>query len=254
MSDCMQRSLIGAWEDPRAQWFYVPAAFVPSQVTTQSISDIIHWIAEKPVVRSFSRPVSVEVARKIAEGIMQFYSTPWLAESDLGQNVRYFNSVPSPSDTVELIGPYFVADIDNVRIAERADDTSTPANTKSPADSTAQFAEARNQLLFSFGILLLEIGYGRPWHELKQSVAIPSTASDEAPSDYRVAEKLAHLLVNHMGLRFPKIVKKCLGCDFGLGETDLDNEDLQRGFVKDVVTGLEQLGERMREMDLGLQG
>ena len=61
------------------------------------------------------------------------------------------------------------------------------------------FTEARNELLFNFGILLLEIGYGRPWHELKQSMAKPPTAAGEKLSDYRAAEKLAQLLVNQMG-------------------------------------------------------
>ena len=55
----------------------------------------------------------------------------------------------------------------------------------------ADFTEARNKLLFNFGILLLEIGYGRPWHELRQSVAKTPTAAGEKLSDYRAAEKLA---------------------------------------------------------------
>ena len=66
-------------------------------------------------------------------------------------------------------------------------------------------------------------------------------------SDYRIAEKLAQFLVNQMGLTYPKILKKCLGCDFGLGETDLDNEALQRRFLEDVVSRLHQLGEKMKE-------
>ncbi len=66
-------------------------------------------------------------------------------------------------------------------------------------------------------------------------------------SDYRIAEKLAQFLVNQMGLTYPKILKKCLGCDFGLGETGLDNEALQRQFLEDVVSRLHQLGEKMKE-------
>ena len=50
-----------------------------------------------------------------------------------------------------------------------------------------------------------------------------------------------------MGLTYSKIIKNCLGCDFGLGETDLDNEDLQRRFLEDVVLGLQQLKEVMGE-------
>ena len=116
---------------------------------------------------------------------------------------------------------------------------------------TVDFAEARNKLLFNFGIILLEIGYGRPWHDLKLTIAKVPVAGENAKSlsDNQAAEKLAQLLVNQMGPTYSKIVRKCLGCDFGLGETNLDNEVLQRQFVVDVVSGLQRLGNHMKEMD-----
>lgn len=112
----------------------------------------------------------------------------------------------------------------------------------------------RNKLLFNFGILLLEIGYGRPWHVLKQTAprSQPATAAvrgaEQQLSDYSVAEKLARLLIDQMGLAYHKIIRKCLGCDFGLGESGLDNEDLQRRFLEDVVLGLQHLRQQLGEM------
>jgi hypothetical protein len=97
---------------------------------------------------------------------------------------------------------------------------------------------------------MLENGYARPWHELKQAV----TATHGELSDYKTAEKLAGQLVNQLGLTYPKIIKKCLGCDFGLGETDMDNEDLQRRFLEDVVAGLQQLRDYMAEMNIAPLG
>jgi hypothetical protein len=38
-----------------------------------------------------------------------------------------------------------------------------------------------------------------------------------------------------------KIVRKCLGCDFGEGTTDLNDPGLQNVFYKDVVCELERL-------------
>jgi len=245
MTDCMGLSLLGSWKGLHAQWFCVPSAPQTALGTSQSLSDIIRWIAEEPVLRSLPRPLLVELAGNVAEGIMQFYSTPWLAPTNLGQNVRYFNPTESSATAVQLKGPYFMARLECARAKGKMRPTSTGPL---PVDEAADFTGARNKLLFNFGILLLEIGYGRPWHELKQCVAKTPTAVGEKLSDYRAAEKLAQLLVNQMGLTYPKIIKKCLGCDFGLGETDLDNEDLQRRFLEDVVSGLQQLREHMREM------
>jgi hypothetical protein len=53
-----------------------------------------------------------------------------------------------------------------------------------------------------------------------------------------------------MGLAYPKIIRKCLNYDFRLGETDLDNEDLQRRFLEDVVSGLQKLREHMTEVNV----
>ena len=259
-TDCMGRSLLGSWEGPHAQWFCVPPAPQTTLGTSQSVSDIIRWIAEEPILRSFPRPLLVELAGNVAEGIMQFYSTPWLAPTNLGQNVRYFNPAESFATVVQLKGPYFMARLESARAKGKMRPTSTgplPVDETAPRyrdARAADFTEARNKLLFNFGILMLEIGYGQPWHELKQTVAKTHTAAGEKLSDYRAAEKLAQLLVNQMGLTYPKIIKKCLGCDFGLGETDLDNEDLQRRFLEDVVSELQQLREHVKDMNFVLLG
>ena len=53
-------------------------------------------------MRSLPRSLLVELESNVAEGIMQFYSTPWLSPTDLGRNVRYFNLEGSPETTASL--------------------------------------------------------------------------------------------------------------------------------------------------------
>ncbi|KAJ3463455.1 hypothetical protein MRS44_008241 [Fusarium solani] len=244
-------SFLGSWNGPHAEWFCVPAAFPREIGESRAVSDIIKWIAEEPVLRSLPRRILVELAGNVAEGIMQFYSTPWLASGDMGQNVRYFGPDRSKSTPIQLQGPYFMTRFKNKQGKSlpqpQADASSSEGIT---LHRTVRFLEARNELLFNFGILMLEICYARPWHELKQAV----TATHGELSDYKTAEKLAGQLVNQLGLTYPKIIKKCLGCDFGLGETDMDNEDLQRRFLEDVVAGLQQLRDYMAEMNIAPLG
>ncbi len=57
------------------------------------------------------------------------------------------------------------------------------------------------------------------------------------------------LLCNRMGPRFPTIVRKCLGCDFGLGESDLANEELQGIFLVDVVAALRDTESGLKELE-----
>ncbi|KAK3326074.1 hypothetical protein B0H66DRAFT_637403 [Apodospora peruviana] len=256
MEGSLGRSLVGSWKDPtHAEWYCIPHEPQTEPGTSQSLSDIIRWVADDPIIRSLPRPVLIELAGNVAEGIMQFYSTPWLVSTNLGHNVRYYNRTDPSRAAVQLKGPYFMARVESTRAKAKATRPAISpglASDSSIGGGAVDLAEARNKLLFNFGILLLEIGYGRPWQQLKQSVAkMPITATGQQKlSDYRAAEKLAQVLTNQMGPRYPKIVKQCLGCDFGLGETDLDNEDLQRRFQEDVVLGLRQMRDYMREMSL----
>ncbi|KAM7195049.1 hypothetical protein V8F33_006918 [Rhypophila sp. PSN 637] len=256
------RSLLRSFNVPHSQWFSVPQG--PDALHIQSLSDQIRWIAEEPILRSPPRRLLVDVASNVAEGIMQFYSTPWLASSDLGQHVRYLQC-QSPIDSgAQLVsGPYFSTRIEGGTYAKSK---IARGRIDAPGEltrSTMGFDGVRNKLLFSFGVLLLEVGYGRPWEELKCAVvaqrpvvggsAAASRGGQAAAarlSDYQAAEKLAQRLVDQMGMTYSSVVKKCLGCDFGLGETDLDNEDLQRRFVEDVISALKQLREDMKEMEL----
>lgn len=66
----------------------------------------------------------------------------------------------------------------------------------------------------------------------------------EKQTDYDAAERLAQGpgLRNRMGPRFATIVRKCLSCDFGLGENDLSNEQLQGVFFVDVIVALREVG------------
>lgn len=249
MACCTDRSFLGSWSGPHAQWFCVPTART-TDGGSRALSDIIKWISKEPVLRSLPRPLLVELAGNVAEGIMHVYSTPWLASTDLGNNVRYSGISDSSSIAVQLKGPYFMA---RFHCKQAREDLVQPSINPVPCIalySPVHFAEARNELLFNFGILMLEIGYGRPWHELKDAV----TAAHGELSDYKTAEKLAGQLVNQLGLTYSKIVKKCLGCDFGLGETDLENENLQRRFLEDVVAGLQQLKDYMVEMNIAPLG
>ena len=246
----MGRSPLGVLRDPYSQWFSLsPPKTLPG--SSQSFAEIIAWVAEEPVLRTLPRSLLVELAGNLAEGIMQFYSTPWLSHPDLGQIVRFYNNSDPSVSSVQLEGPYFTTRLET-RAKGKGKATDLIHDAAYGRAAGADFSGARNELLFNFGIILLEIGFAQPWHMLKRSVS--RTATGEQPSDYRAAEKLAQLLINQMGLTYPKIIKKCLGCDFGLGETDMDNEDLQRRFLEDVVSELRRLREHIREMGLYLLG
>jgi hypothetical protein len=53
-----------------------------------------------------------------------------------------------------------------------------------------------------------------------------------------------------LGLPYAKIVRRCLGCDFG-EDTDLNAQSLQAAFYRDVVCELERLERAFAMLQLG---
>lgn len=236
------RLYLGFLRDAHLQRFYSSPISVVS-CGSRSLADIIAWVAEEPVLRCIPRQCIIRLAGTLADGIMQFYSTPWLPKSGLGQSVRFFEALATPNAAIQLKSPHFMVKLERPSTGkERA--VVPLGRTKAIEPPSTPFFGVRNDLLFNFGILLLEIGFGRPWAVLKDKIL--KTVDDDEPSNYDIAEKLAQLLVRQMGLTYPRVIRKCLGCDFGLGETDLDNEELQRKFLEDVVGELQQLGEKLK--------
>lgn len=236
------RLYLGFLRDAHLQRFYSSPISVAS-CGSQSLANIIAWVAEEPVLRYIPRQCIIKLAGTLADGIMQFYSTPWLPKSGLGQSIRFFEALAAPNAAIQLKSPHFMVKLE--RPSKGKERVVVPlGRTKAIELSCAPFFGVRNDLLFNFGILLLEIGFGRPWAVLKDNIL--KTIDGDEPSNYDIAEKLAQLLVRQMGLTYPRVIRKCLGCDFGLGETDFDNEELQRKFLEDVVGELQQLGEKLK--------
>jgi hypothetical protein len=69
-------------------------------------------------------------------------------------------------------------------------------------------------------------------------------------SDFEVADRVSKNLGSSLGASYAKVVRKCLGCDFGEGETDLSDPGLQAVFYRDVVCELERLERAFARLQL----
>ena len=92
--------------------------------------------------------------------------------------------------------------------------------------------------------MLLEIGYGTLICDMQQA------EDDEQGStnydNYFTAQRLGWLVSKTLSGRYGKVVRRCLACDFGVGN-DLESEDLQDAFYFDVVDQLNRCLEAVRE-------
>ncbi|KAJ5178822.1 hypothetical protein N7492_002032 [Penicillium capsulatum] len=243
-------SYIGYIQNDGLHRFYLPGRQAEQQM---SLEDIIAWVSEDRISRTLPRTTIANLSYLLSTAILQYHSTPWLQNTWQSSHVRFFGfGTANLSPDVSEIGPkmpYFRAEM--------------PQSEQSPGlaklDSVAEDAPdpdlvclARNEPLFRLGTVLLELGYSQPWARLREHALknLPSVQH----TGYHVADKLAQapMLRERMGPKFMTIVRKCIGCDFGLGESDLANEQLQGAFLVDVVQALQGVERGLKELAMRL--
>jgi hypothetical protein len=232
------RDCIGYLKNPCIHRFYRrPTRDLPTTQFT-SLADVISWVAEDSATRKLSRPAILQLGHSLASAVLRFHSTPWLSESWSSGNI-HLHGIDYLQQPQLLKSPYL-----NIEFTQSAMERITDPSERPPLGSVPSHnvvcSYARNVLLFHLGVVLIELGFVKPWRVLKESIfeSLPRNRS----TDSHVADRLVQKLVRQMGPHYAKIVSMCLGCDFGLGETDLSSEGLQQRFFLDIVMALESLG------------
>ena len=168
-------------------------------------------------------PDKLLLAKKLALGVLQYHATPWLGEAWRSKDVVFFGIRDLSQDPLQV--PYLNAQL-------QSGSMSAPA-------STSAISFAPNNLLYSLGIILIELGFDRPLKELQR----PEDVKDGMPAEYvefLTAKRLGNCVGNKLGARYGRLVQKCLKCDFGLGGSyELSSPELQNAVFQDVVRQLD---------------
>ncbi|KAL8788305.1 MAG: hypothetical protein Q9195_007361 [Heterodermia aff. obscurata] len=181
-------------------------------------------------------------AKALTLAVLQFHPTPWLSESWKSDNVFFCGSFKGGSQQHQGGAvPHL-----NATVAPAKSTAKSISPTTTPSALTASVVP--NLLLFDLGVMLLELAYNAPFQALRLQQTLPESANT-AVADFTVALTLADQVGIFLGAGFAAIVKKCLRCDFGCGNS-LDHPALQARLYEDVVCKLERLEEGFRKLQL----
>lgn len=114
----------------------------------------------------------------------------------------------------------------------------TPSNIATPQDQQPKYRIIRNQTLYSLGVLLIELWYGKTIEDLQ---APPDLDRAGTPGvAWCTAERLVDSeLEFEAGKRFSDAVRRCIHCDFDRSDMSLNNENFQQAVFEGVVVPLE---------------
>jgi hypothetical protein len=122
-------------------------------------------------------------------------------------------------------------------------------NSTTPKHDTFPFV--RNPYLFGLGVILIELARQAPLNALREKCEL-SDSYENKFLDYVITDRVSKSLAPSLGLNYAKVVRKCLGCDFGEGTTDLNDPGLQAAFYRDVVCELERLEREFAKLYLAI--
>jgi len=171
----------------------------------------------------------LKLARLLALGVLRFQSTPWVRETFNSGDIHFLvNELRAGSQEYSLEDPF-------LRIQLPRETSNRRLTEKNKA-----YQLSPNELLFNLGVILLELGYDAPLQYLSSTEDIKGGDTDASwYTHFFTARRLGKCAARELDARYGRLAKKCLDCDFGVGD-DLNSLALQSAILKDVVNELDK--------------
>ena len=185
--------------------------------------------------KSLSLDDKYRIAAVLSQQILQLQETPWLNKSWGKSDICVFRDSRSPP-----------ADLFNHIFVQQVLQQTAPTHV-----SQDRYGFIRNESLFDFGVLLIELYYGKSIEDLR----IPEDERNKATLGVRwctAVRILREELEGVAGRRYAQVVQRCIFCEFNRpfksGEERFDNIEFLHAVFDDVARPLEQTFRSFHEL------
>ena len=178
------------------------------------------------------------LAKNLAVAVLQYHSTPWLRVSWRSDDIFFFSAD----------GTSQIQELPNLSAPHLSAKVMGPHEQLSCASTLQVQTMARNPILFSLGVVLLEIAHAASLESLKQDIDLTNGQEDRY-TEFFTARRLAKSKRSVMGIRYHNIVEQLVECVFPCGD-DLKNDQLQAAFHSNIICPLAELEEGFRKFHL----
>ena len=213
----------------------------PSALRTQrrqaiSLGQVIASSSNQGAITRVPLYERISLAKRLAVAVLQYHDTPWLGISWRSQDVYFCLPEENPMLNISTLTPHL-----NVKVEG-------PHGQLSRAENLPNRSFVRNPLLFSLGIVLLEIAHFSGLQNLQHPSDLEKNQENQY-TEFFVARRLAKQADTYMGHKYHSIVERLIECDFGCG-SDMNDKKLQIAFYNEVIHPLDKLEEDFRRLQL----
>ena len=197
-------------------------------ICVKSLQDALY--AAKASSSEIPLPEKLNIARLLALAVLRFHSTPWLQNQWQSQDIVFYGVKNNAQDALQT--PFLRS-----RVATKSKHRQVFPKLDSQ-HSRKTVPIVRNQTLYSFGVLLVELAYDAPLQDLQ-------IADDDQGDAYTVcwtARRLGDHVWRKLGPKYADAVKICLYDGFG-ANSELEDARVQRLFFEEVIRKLEICAE-----------
>lgn len=190
-----------------------------------------------PALTPLSR---IKLARVLAEALLQHHDSRWIPQKWKSSNIVFFTDRPE-------LRRGFSSVCESTPHLETI--VATASATTEVGCKSACYSAIRHPLLARLAIILLEIAYQAPLHSIdsereenEYATQLRPNCEDPDVQDYLLAKEHLKNCEHTLGVKYKRLVEKCLGCDFGCGD-DMKDVELQKKYYKNVIVGLQEIEE-----------
>ena len=204
-----------------------------------TLRGLVSSMSNKQNRRIFTTYQRLHLAKVMSVAFLRHHSTHWGSSYWESDSIVFFDideNATREDKPIHLSSPHL-----NARICG-----STENNLMKQRINTLG---SRNALMFSLGVLLLEIAYSRDWETLKKQTCA-STPSDGQYREFFQARTIAKRRGSSgMPERYHEVSQKLIECDLGQGD-DLSKPEMQAAFQGNVISPLEDLENKIKELNI----
>ena len=184
---------------------------------------------------SLPRRTRLSLAVLIASSMLQLHAGPWLAESFTKEDIFFLQGIDG---AVHTRHPFLIANFGY-------------RNGHRPSCATLQQSLSRlcNASLLSLGILVLELFFGETIEPqpFRKGFLGPNGQENEF-TNLNTAQKWQDKAMEEAGAPLYTLTRRCIHCAFGAASQDLENEELRKAVLEDVIEPLQKLQAQFEEV------
>lgn len=197
----------------------------------KSLEDALNAAKSDP--EGIPYPEKLTLAKLLALAVLRYHSTPWLLNEWGSRDIVFFGIRDFSEDP--LNGPFLRS-----MVATKTSTNQQPV-TRDIVNQTTEAclrSPVRNQLLYSLGVMLVELAYNSPLQDFEK----PEDDQGDPYTLYWTATRLGDKIGRKLGPVYADAVKVCLYGSFG-ASSDLNDTKVQNRFFVEVVQKLAKCAE-----------